>query len=105
MLVGDRNTLHQFDSDALVVPREVIVPQILRNGSPQMRLAQGQDPVEALSPDRQHESFREGVRVRAARRQPDDLHPTPFRALFKFTVTVWLAKGPRKLATVRGEIW
>jgi len=42
-----------------------------------MTLAQRHDPVQTLAPCRQHEPFGERVWVRAPRRQPHHVHPTP----------------------------
>ncbi len=49
----------------------VIVFHVLRDRSPEVSLAEDHHAIQALGLDREHESLREGVQIRASRRQPD----------------------------------
>ena len=70
-----RRALDRHVPESLMVTLRVVVAQVLRNRAPNVRLTHRHDPIERLRANRRHEPFRVRIQIRAARRQPDHLHP------------------------------
>src|SRR5712692_3248584 len=62
-------------TEGLVRTRFVVEPDVLGDDAPEVILAEDEDVVEHLSPERTGEALSEGIHVRRADRRAYDAHP------------------------------
>jgi hypothetical protein len=60
--------------ESLVIPFDVVMLDVLRDGATEVPVPDRNQPVQAFFFDRPHEAFRVGVGIRGARGRKHDLH-------------------------------